>query len=92
MSAYRQHVTLSEIDHGAGLSKGTAFRAFKSLVETLQEGVDYEVLHHQQAHKSIAELRAAGRLYGSSINVIVLTANVAERVSAAAQALAASGR
>jgi hypothetical protein len=92
MNAYRDQVTLQEIDRTAGLAKGSAFRAFKRLVADLAEGIDYQVLDHQQARETIAELRLQGRIYASSVNVIVLSKPAAARIQSAATEASSTSR
>lgn len=72
MNAYRDWQTFREIDTAAGWIKGTAFRRFKQIESGFREGTDYRVLHHQHDQSAIAQLRAAGRIYDSSVNVVLL--------------------
>ena len=74
--------TLREIDECHGLPKGSAFRAFKRLRESLREDADFRLLPAQTARPEIERLRAAGRIYRSSVNVVVLTESGFERVRA----------
>ena len=74
--------TLREIDVRFGRPKGSAFRAFKRQRETLRENIDFIVLPARTAKEEIERLRAAGRIYRSSINVIVLTESGYRRVRA----------
>ena len=74
--------TLREIDLRLGRSKGSAFRAFKRQRETLRENVDFTLLPAHTAGVEIERLRAAGRIYRSSINVVILTESGFERVRA----------
>ena len=74
--------TLREIDECHGLPKGSAFRAFKRLRGSLREDVDFTLLPAQSARSEIERLRAAGRIYRSSVNVVVLTESGVERVRA----------
>jgi hypothetical protein len=75
--------TLRELDREAGTVKGSAFRAFKALASTLREDDDYRVLDAVADASTIAGLRAAGRLYDSSVRVILLAPAAARRVAAA---------
>ena len=75
--------TLREIDTRLGRPKGSAFRAFKRQQATLRENIDFTVLPARTAKAEIERLRAAGRIYRSSINVILLTESGFERVRAA---------
>ena len=74
--------TLREIDERLGRPKGSAFRAFKRQRPALQEGIDFTVLSPRTSRIEIEQLRAAGRIYKSSINVIVLSESGFERVRA----------
>ena len=65
--------TLREIDTRLGRPKGSAFRAFKRQREALRENVDFTVLPAHRAKAEIERLRATGRIYRSSINVIILS-------------------
>ena len=69
---YSGWLSLREIDTGLGLAKGSAFRAFKRLLPQLLEGRDFLVLDHQHHGALAARLHAAGRLYRSSVNPVLL--------------------
>ena len=71
--------TLRELDEQLGRPKGAAFRAFKGL--DLAEGTDFRVLTPARDGAEIAALRDAGRIYRSSVNVVVLSADAAARVA-----------
>ena len=77
--------TLREIDVLLGRPKGSAFRAFKRQQELLRENIDFTVLTAHTAKTEIERLRAQGRIYRSSINVIVLAESGFERVRAELQ-------
>lgn len=72
--------TLRDIDHALGLTKGHAFRAFKSLLGRLREGQDFAVLDHGRDAARIRALREAGRIYPASINVVVLSGDACRQV------------
>ena len=72
--------TLREIDERLGLRKGSAFRAFKRQRHSLRENVDFTVLPAHTAKAEIERLRAQGRIYRSSINVVILAESGLERV------------
>ena len=74
--------TLREVDAQLGRPKGSAFRAFKRRRGALRENVDFILLPAHTARAEIERLRAAGRIYRSSINVVVLTESGFERVRA----------
>jgi len=71
---------MRELDEAAGLAKGAAFRAFKSLAGDLTEGEDYVVLDHRTAEGLAASMTVQGRLYRSSIAPVLLSAATAARV------------
>jgi len=71
-------ITLRELDQSLGLPKGSAFRAFKQL--QLMETHDYWVLEATADATTIAELRAARRIYANSINVVVLSSSGAGQI------------
>ena len=74
--------TLREVDERFGRPKGSAFRAFKRRRASLREHVDFVVLPADAAGVDIEQLRAAGRIYRSSVNVVILTESGFERVRA----------
>ena len=74
--------TLREMDERHGLPRGSAFRAFKRLLGTLREDVDFTLLPARSAGSEIERLRGAGRIYRSSVNVVVLAESGVERVRA----------
>lgn len=76
-------LSLREIDNAAGAAKGAAFRAFKVLEGTFDEGRDYAVLHADRDREAISQLRVRERIYASSINVLLLSPDAAARVAAA---------
>lgn len=84
---YAGWLGMRELDEAAGLPKGTAFRAFKALLGSLEEGRDFVVLDHQTAQTLAARLIAEGRLYRSSVNPVLLAAPAAARVRAAMAAV-----
>lgn len=74
-------VSLRELDERLGLPKGAAFRAFKRA--GLAEGRDFRLLDAARDAAEIAALRAAGRIYRGSVNVVLLAPAAAERLAAA---------
>lgn len=83
MSDYSDWRSLRELDLAAGLPKGSAFRAFKARLGSLQEGVDFIVLDHR-IHAALASaLHAQGRLYRSSVHPVLLAPAAAEAVAGA---------
>ncbi|MEQ1437742.1 hypothetical protein AAG565_00125 [Fontimonas sp. SYSU GA230001] len=83
MTAAADWLGLREIDAAAGTSKGAAFRAFKALQAQFTEGRDYVVLHAERDRATIEQLRASGRIYRGSINVILLSPAAARRIGCA---------
>jgi hypothetical protein len=81
MSDYPDWVGLREIDRRAGTGKGTAFRAFKALAPNLIEGTDYRVLDPHRDREVIDTLRHAGRIYASSVRVVLLAPAAALRLT-----------
>ncbi|WP_293391521.1 hypothetical protein [Nevskia sp.] len=79
-SDYSGWLSMRELDEAAGLPKGSAFRAFKSLAGDLAEGTDYVVLDHRTAEGLAASMTVQGRLYRSSIAPVLLSATTAARV------------
>jgi len=65
--------TFKDIDTHHGCGKGTAFRAFKGLLAELREGEDFHYLGADDHGAQIQRLRAAGRLYASTVNAVLLT-------------------
>ncbi len=87
-SDYSGWLSMRELDEAAGLPKGSAFRAFKSLAGDLAEGPDYVVLDHRTAEGLAASMTVEGRLYRSSIAPVLLSAATAARVRSAMTAAA----
>jgi hypothetical protein len=81
MSDYPDWVGLREIDLRAGTGKGAAFRAFKALAPNLIEGTDYRVLDPCKDREVIDALRYAGRIYLSSVRVVLLAPAAAMRLT-----------
>lgn len=65
--------SFKEIDEQRGTVKGTAFRAFKQLEEAFDEGRDFFYLSNELDAAEIETLRMRGRIYGSTINAVLLT-------------------
>ena len=73
-------LTLRELDERKGLPKGATFRRFRDAEPRLAEGRDYRVLHARQNADEIAALRAADRIYRTSVNVVLLSPALARRL------------
>jgi len=69
-----------ELDQALGLPKGSAFRTFKAIRQQLQEGSDFRVVPHGRETELIQSLRQAGRIYESSINVVLLSAETKQQL------------
>jgi hypothetical protein len=82
---YPGWLSLREIDAGLGLGKGSSFRAFKRLLPQLTEGRDFVVLDHRSHAALATELHAAGRLYRSSLNPLLLAPEAAALLHEALQ-------
>lgn len=74
--------TLREVDLRLGRPKGSAFRAFKRQRTMLRENIDFIVLSARADNAEIERLRTEGRIYRSSVNVIILAGTGFERVRA----------
>ena len=73
--------SLRDIDEAHGWPKGRAFRAFKALAPRLVEGRDYRVLDAEHDPAAVQALRAAGRVYASSVKLILLAPAVAGQLA-----------
>lgn len=65
--------SLKELDKTWAVPKGTAFRAFKQALATLVEEQDFTRLDAKHNHAEIETLRASGRIYAGSVNVVLLS-------------------
>ncbi len=65
-------MTFRTLDQLMDTPKGTAFRTFKGVLDQLEEGNDHLRLESGPDAEAIAELKAAGRIYPSSVNVVLL--------------------
>lgn len=74
-------MTFRTLDRVLGAPKGTAFRAFKSNLDALVEGEDHLRLESGTEDAPIAELKAAGRVYPSSVHVVLLRRAAVERMA-----------
>lgn len=79
---YAGWLSMRDLDLAAGQPKGTAFRAFKALLGSLEEGRDFVVLDLQAAQALVAALIAQGRLYRGSVHPVLLAPAAAARVQA----------
>ena len=73
MQPDRDHCTFKRLDLAHGMTKGSAFRAFKRALPALVEGVDFQCLDATCDASQIEELRHRGWVYATSLNVVVLS-------------------
>ncbi|MDD3762122.1 MAG: hypothetical protein PHP86_02380 [Nevskiales bacterium] len=92
MNDYRSWLSLREVDLAAGAAKGSGFRLFKRLLAELSEGTDFVVLQQTHDHEAIERLRRDGRIYASSVNVVLLRPALAQRLAQLARAPAKTQR
>lgn len=71
-----------ELDIATGTPKGSAFRAFRRIEARWREGEHYRVLHHEHDRAAIEALRAAGRIYASTVNLVLFCPALADAVVA----------
>lgn len=80
-TALAELISFRELDDQAGLPKGRAFRVFKRLDPPLRENEDFLLLNSDQDSDTIAGLRRQGRIYASSIQVVLLKPAAARRIA-----------
>lgn len=73
MNNYLQWRTFRELDRASDVPKGSAFRVFKHIEQDLEESRDYVLLRWQDQRETIEQLRSSQRVYGSSVNVVLLS-------------------
>lgn len=73
-------LSFMELDRCAGAPKGCAFRVFRRLAAQWREGQDYRVYDAVAAAGQIAALRAAGRIYPGTVNLVLLSPALAEAI------------
>ena len=78
--AWTDYHTLKEIDEACALPKGSAFRAFKRLLPELREGGDFLWLEAGVHAPEIAALKRDGRLYPTTVNALLFTAQGRSRL------------
>ena len=79
---YHEWHSFRDIDRHLELTKGSAFRCFKSLRHELEEGRDFRLLTASDASREIDQLRRQGRIYAASINVVLLSDHARARIEA----------
>jgi hypothetical protein len=77
--------TFRELDELGGTPKGHAFRRFKALRGQWREGREFVVLDAQHDAGQIAQLKREGRLYGSTLNAVLVSPEAARAIRAAGQ-------
>lgn len=76
-------ISFKELDESQQRQKGESFKLFKSIEAELVEGRDYLWLSNFDNNPEIATLKQQGRIYSTSINVVLVSAATAERLSPA---------
>lgn len=66
-------ISFKELDTRWGAPEGTAFRTFKRALPELRENLDFMRLDAIQNRDQIQRLRLAGRIYTSSVHVVLLS-------------------
>ena len=69
----RETLSFRQIDEMNGLRKGETFRIFKQARDRLDEGSDYYYLPASQYPDFIEQLRAEGRIYASTVHLVLIT-------------------
>lgn len=75
--------TFAELDRAAGLAKGSAFRAFKSVLPALTEGRDFHCCDCRTDDDCCADWIASGRFYRGTVNAVLLTDSGVRAVTSA---------
>lgn len=74
--------SLRELDESLQRPKGSAFRAFRLIEERWREARDFVVLHHERDRELIDALRQRQRIYASTVNLVMLSPELADAVRA----------
>lgn len=72
--------TFRELDEIRGNVKGHAFRCFKTLNSQWMEGREFVVLDAGRDARQIARLKREGRLYGGTVNAVLLSPDAARAI------------
>ena len=80
MNAYPDWLSMKEIDQSMAVSKGTSFRRFKQWLPQLVQGRDYLVLNANADAAAISALKRTGRIYSSSVQVVLLSTAAATAI------------
>lgn len=73
--------SFKELDNLNQTTKGESFRLFKKVEQELKEGVDYLWLSATEHSEQIAVLKQQDRVYSTSINVVLVSAATASKLS-----------
>lgn len=74
-------ISFKELDLANNRRKGDSFKLFKALESQLVEGLDFLWLSATEHGAQIAELKQQGRIYPTSINVVLVSAATASKLS-----------
>lgn len=66
-------LTLREVDQRLGRPKGSAFRAFRRLGASLEEGRHFHYVSREQGGAWIDALRREGRVYPATVHLVLIT-------------------
>ncbi len=75
--------TFADLDLATGLPKGSAFRAFKTLLPRLVEGRDFHCCDCRTADDCCADWIASGRFYRGTVTAVLLADSGVAAVRAA---------
>jgi hypothetical protein len=73
--------SFKELDEAQQHAKGESFKRFKAIEAELTEGTDYLWLSAIEHGEQIADLKQQGLVYSTSINVVLVSAATASRLS-----------
>ena len=74
-------ISFKELDQAQQRQKGESFKLFKAIEKQLAEGQDYLWLSAIEHGQEIAALKNQGRVYSTSINVVLVSDATASRLS-----------
>ncbi|MEL0169454.1 MAG: hypothetical protein VW877_15130 [Pseudomonadaceae bacterium] len=66
-------LSLRQLDELNTVPKGTSFRVFRRCEAQLQEGKDFFYLPADEHKALIDSLKAAGQIYATTVNLVLLT-------------------
>jgi hypothetical protein len=73
--------SFKELDTALSRCKGESIKAFNAIESELLEGEDYLWLSALEHGQQIAELKQQNRVYSTSINVVLVSAATAAKLS-----------